>query len=67
MVNFGKSSIVFSKNVANSVKFQLASFLGREIVSAHDKYLGLPTYVGRAKSEAFSYLKERLSQRLHDW
>lgn len=66
-VNFGKSNIVFSKNVLASNQLRLASLLGVEIVIGHEKYLGLSTYIGRAKTEAFTYLKDRLSKRLNDW
>lgn len=50
-----------------SNQIQLASLLGVEIVTGHEKYLGLPTYLGRAKTEAFAYLKERMGKRLTDW
>lgn len=31
------------------------------------KYLGLPNMVGRNKSKAFGYLKEKMRQRVHSW
>lgn len=37
------------------------------IVAKHEKYLGLPTYVGRKKIETFAYIKERLSKKLEGW
>lgn len=73
-VNLGKCSIIFSKNVAPEFQFQfqLASLLDMEVVEKHDKYVGLPTYVGRAyvgraKTETFAYLKERLGKKLNGW
>lgn len=41
--------------------------IGVTIVEKHKKYLGLPTYVGRNKSETFAYIKERVNTKLHGW
>jgi hypothetical protein len=31
------------------------------------KYLGLPTYIGRERSRAFVYLKEKILRRIRGW
>jgi len=31
------------------------------------KYLGLPVYVGRSRTDVFAYLKERVWQRIQGW
>ena len=49
-VNFSKSSVVFSENVLVQTQQLLAERLSVPIVPIHEKYLGLPTYVGRAKT-----------------
>lgn len=36
-------------------------------VSVSEKYLGMPSDVGRAKSGAFKYLKDRLWNRVQGW
>ena len=33
----------------------------------HEKYLGLPTVVGKNRTETFSFIKEQLSQKLEGW
>ncbi|KAL6211732.1 hypothetical protein ACLB2K_016955 [Fragaria x ananassa] len=66
-VNFDKSSIVFSKGVELDVWISLASILGVNIVEKHEKYLGLPTVVGRNKTATLDYIKEQLSQKLKGW
>ena len=66
-INLAKSDIVFSKNVSADLQSSLASLLGVSIVAKHVKYLGLPTYVGRHKTETFAYIKERLSKKLEGW
>ncbi|XP_062005779.1 uncharacterized protein LOC133722953 [Rosa rugosa] len=66
-INFTKSSIVFSKKVSEDDKVALAALLGVMIEGKHDKYLGLPTYLGRHKTESFAYIKEKLSKKLAGW
>ncbi|PRQ29705.1 putative RNA-directed DNA polymerase [Rosa chinensis] len=66
-VNFRKSSVTFSKNVDRETQNWLASFLGVTVVESHEKYLGLPTYVGRNKTSTFQYIQERLDQKLQTW
>lgn len=60
VVSMAKSYVVFSKNVKVEVQEVLAEVLGMEVVVVHERYLGLPTYVGRKKSESFQYIKDRL-------
>ncbi|KAK9943538.1 hypothetical protein M0R45_009143 [Rubus argutus] len=66
-VNFLKSSVVFSKNVADQEQVALAAILSVPIVPVHETYLGLPTYVGRAKTDTFHYIKDRLFTKLKGW
>ncbi|RLN42620.1 retrotransposon protein, putative, unclassified [Panicum miliaceum] len=33
----------------------------------NERYLGLPVYVGKSKTQAFSYLKERIWKRIQGW
>ncbi|PRQ20704.1 hypothetical protein RchiOBHm_Chr7g0231051 [Rosa chinensis] len=66
-VNFHKSSITFSKNVSTDQQNMLAAHLGVTVVESHEKYLGLPTYVGRNKTRTFQYIQERLDQKLQTW
>lgn len=58
---------MFSKNVPVDLQQCLAEHLGMVIVAKHEKYLGLPTYVGRKKTATFSYIKESLSKKLEGW
>ena len=69
MVNFEKSEMCCEKDVdlgtqrelANNLEIQreLADNLGVRRVECQDKYLGLPTFVGRSKKDIFSFLKSR--------
>ncbi|XP_040372969.1 uncharacterized protein LOC121052306 [Rosa chinensis] len=64
VVNFAKSSVVFSKNVPVDIQDDISGVLRVEVVESHAKYLGLPTYVGCKKTATFQYIKERLSKSL---
>lgn len=66
-INFAKSSVAFSTNVAMHLQVQLASFLGMQCVKRHERYLGLRTFVGKNKKQTFSFIKEKVTQRLHGW
>ncbi|XP_024196214.1 uncharacterized protein LOC112199424 [Rosa chinensis] len=59
VVNFAKSSVVFSKNVLVDLQDEISNLLGVEVLESDAKYLGLPTYVGRKKTSTFQYIKER--------
>lgn len=47
LVNFEKSLIYFSNNVDESDKRRIESELGVRIANILEKYLGLPTMVGK--------------------
>ncbi|XP_061993303.1 uncharacterized protein LOC133711154 [Rosa rugosa] len=62
--NFNKSSVVFSKNVHLELQEEVSSLLGVEVVESHERYLGLPTYVGIKKMATFQYIKDNLAKKL---
>lgn len=66
-VNFSKSEVTTSSNVAIQQKEELASALGVKLVDSHGKYLGMPVWVGRSKTQAFEFLKDRVWKRLKGW
>lgn len=45
----------------------MADLLGVQRVGKHERYLGLPTYVGRTKTATFSYLKEKMTTKVVSW
>ncbi|KAL6191490.1 hypothetical protein ACLB2K_037880 [Fragaria x ananassa] len=66
-INLAESDVVFSKGVSDEIRSELAGILEVGIVEKHGKYLGLPTVVGRNKTETFSYIKEQLCNKLEGW
>ena len=41
--------------------------MGVEVVTQYEKYLGMPSFVGRAKKETFSYIRERVWHKIQGW
>lgn len=57
-INFEKSSLYFSSNTTTESREKIKETLGMREVERFDSYLGLPTLVGRAKYQTFSFLKD---------
>ncbi|KAM2808782.1 hypothetical protein PS2_043623 [Malus domestica] len=66
-VNLQKSEVCFSRNIKKPIRGKLAALLGVQLVDRHLKYLGMPTYLGRNRSQCFAYIKEWLWKRLQSW
>ena len=41
--------------------------MGAQVIRQHEKYLGLPSLVGRNKRISFNAIKEKLSKKLVGW
>ena len=66
-VNGAKTNLFFGKSVLDSTKVTLKNFLGVPEIKEYEKYLGLPTMVGRNKKESLIYIKERIWSKLQGW
>ena len=66
-VNFDKTTISFSRGVPSTRKESISHFLGVKEVDIHDRYLGLPTVVGRSKKVIMRGVKEKLWKKLQGW
>ncbi|GMI72452.1 hypothetical protein HRI_000914500 [Hibiscus trionum] len=66
-VNFEKSLIYFSNNLNQNAKDDIGALLGVRISNNPEKYLGLPTMVGRNKQEAFAGLRDRTNKKVEGW
>lgn len=58
LVNKDKSAIFFSSNCDERVKQEFRHELHIETEALSDKYLGLPTPVGRSSTEAFDFMQQ---------
>lgn len=67
MINFDKSAAFYSSNTRQEDRNSVTEVLGVQVVDQHEKYLGLPTMVGRSKNNSFSSIKDRVWKRLQGW
>jgi hypothetical protein len=58
---------MFSRNTYDEVKVAVIEALQINSEARNEKYLGLPVYIGQSKSQAFSYLKDKVWKRIQGW
>ena len=66
-INKEKTTIFFSKSTTSDAKEIIKGLLGVQEIKFYEKYLGLPSLVGRGKKASFNYIKERVWQKLQGW
>ena len=66
-INRGKTQLFFSSNTKQPTRSKNSDLFGVPAVSQYEKYLGLPSFVGRAKKQSFSYLRERVWSKIKGW
>ncbi|XP_057422210.1 uncharacterized protein LOC130716023 [Lotus japonicus] len=67
MINFDKSMLSVSRNVLENCFQDLQQMLGVKAVESYDRYLGLPTIIGRSKTQVFRFIKDRVWKKLKGW
>jgi hypothetical protein len=67
IINRDKSTILFSNNTSRRKKEAVMGVLGLRLEAEGGKYLGLPTYIGRNRTRAFAYIKEKILKRIRGW
>ena len=48
-------------------KNPLKLLLGVAAITQYEQYLGLPSFVGKAKKQSFSYIRERIWHKMQGW
>jgi hypothetical protein len=66
-LNLSKTSIFFSRNSSQGRRQEILGLSG--LIEAHriDTYLGLPTFVGKSRTQAFKSIVEKVSKRFDNW
>jgi hypothetical protein len=67
LVNREKSAVFFSKNCTEEVKTEVRQELHIETEALADRYLGLPTAVGRSNAETFEFMPARIKNVIGSW
>jgi len=63
-INWNKTTIFFSKLTSEEIRQHLKQVLGVPEIKQYEKYLGLPSFVGRKKKASFNFIKERVWRKL---
>ncbi|XP_041016156.1 uncharacterized protein LOC121258678 [Juglans microcarpa x Juglans regia] len=66
-LNRNKTSLYFSNNMKQATQNHLLQVAGLRTSSNMEKYLGLPSVIGRSKSTAFQGIIEKVSKRMENW
>jgi hypothetical protein len=59
--------MIFSKHVPRETKDVVHQVLSMQMVDRFSKYLGMPTNVGRSKSQVFQYIQDKVWKKLKGW
>ena len=63
-MNLDKSSVIFSSNVPIDYRKMIEGVLGIKAANNPGIYLGIPSFWGKTKCEAFGYVRERVEKKL---
>uniref|UniRef100_A0A2N9ETE5 Reverse transcriptase domain-containing protein n=1 Tax=Fagus sylvatica TaxID=28930 RepID=A0A2N9ETE5_FAGSY len=66
-VNRDKTAIFFSKDTPMGIQEAIKATLGVPIIKQYERYLGLPSFVGKNRTACFTQLKERVWSKLMGW
>ena len=66
-LNKNKTDLFFSISIPVVVLDQIKESLGVQEIKQYEKYLGLPSLVGRNKKASLLYIKERVVAKLQGW
>ncbi|XP_019158571.1 PREDICTED: uncharacterized protein LOC109155342 [Ipomoea nil] len=67
VVNFDKSMVCFSSNTSQAGKNAVMNTLGVRQGDTTERYLGLPSLVGRNKKSILGFVKDRVLARVRGW
>ena len=63
-LNRAKTSLFFSSNTSNEVQEEIKRRFGAQVIKQHEKYLSIPSLVGRNKRNTFNATKDKVGKKL---
>jgi hypothetical protein len=66
-VNLDKSSVFFNKGCPELIRQSVKEILHVPNETLNEKYLGMPSDVGKSLNGAFKYLKDHIWKRVQAW
>ena len=66
-INREKIQLFFSPNTDPHLQEEIKTLLEVATTTNYEKYLGLPSFVGRGKKQSFSYIRERIWHKMQGW
>ena len=66
-INKDNTAIFFSKSTTDEAKSSIKNLFQVQKVKFYEKYLGLPSFVGRGKKASFNYIKKKVWRKLQGW
>ncbi|XP_050267990.1 uncharacterized protein LOC126712626 [Quercus robur] len=67
MINKEKTMLFFSENTDTQTQDAIKVALNVPAIQHYEKYLGLPSFIGREKKAYFTKVKERIWARMQGW
>jgi hypothetical protein len=67
VINKDKSSILFSKNTKQRHRTEVMNIMQISSEGWKGRYLGMPSYIGRAKTKTFQYVKDKVWNKIQGW
>ena len=66
-LNQNKTALFFSPNTTDRIREEVKTLFGAQVIKPHESYLGLPSLVGKSKSNTFAHLKQRVADKVSSW
>ena len=63
-INRNKTTLFFSKCTPRETKHEIKVAFGVPKIMQYEKYLGLPSFMGKKRKASFNYIKEKIWRKL---
>ena len=67
IINKEKTTLFFSKNIDAQTQDVIKEALNVPTIQYYEKYLGLPSFIGKEKKACFTNVKEQTWARIQGW